>query len=139
MPRSGLFRRASGLSSGITLCALGVGMLALASAPALTAAAPAPLTLCVVTPCDPGVRGGPPGAGGPIAGLTPTQSAFFEAGLDRFNEIDSVSGAVTGEDGRGLGPRFNLNQCAGCHAQPAPGGSSPVTNPQVAVAHDAAA
>jgi hypothetical protein len=26
---------------------------------------------------DPGVRGGPPGAGGPIAGLTAAQQAFF--------------------------------------------------------------
>src|SRR5262249_7603176 len=43
------------------------------------------------------------------------------------------------EDGRGLGPRFNMNQCAGCHAQPAPGGTSPFTNPQVAIAHDPAA
>ena len=30
----------------------------------------------------------------------------------------------------GLGPRFNLNSCAGCHAHPAVGGSSPATNPQ---------
>src|ERR1700730_177910 len=29
---------------------------------------------------DPGVRGGPPGAGGAIAGLTPNQKAFFDAG-----------------------------------------------------------
>jgi CxxC motif-containing protein (DUF1111 family) len=33
-----------------------------------------------------------------------------------------------------LGPRFNLNSCAGCHAQPAVGGTSPAINPQVAVA-----
>ncbi|MBV9724952.1 MAG: thiol oxidoreductase [Gammaproteobacteria bacterium] len=34
----------------------------------------------------------------------------------------------------GLGPRFNLNSCGGCHAQPAVGGTSPATNPQMAVA-----
>ncbi len=34
----------------------------------------------------------------------------------------------------GLGPRFNLDSCAGCHAQPAIGGSSPKVNPQVALA-----
>ena len=33
----------------------------------------------------------------------------------------------------GLGPRFNLNSCAGCHKFPAVGGSSPVHNPQVDV------
>jgi CxxC motif-containing protein (DUF1111 family) len=33
-----------------------------------------------------------------------------------------------------LGPRFNLDGCAGCHSQPAIGGSSPAVNPQVAVA-----
>jgi CxxC motif-containing protein (DUF1111 family) len=34
----------------------------------------------------------------------------------------------------GLGPRFNLDSCAGCHAQPAVGGTSPSTNPQIAAA-----
>jgi CxxC motif-containing protein (DUF1111 family) len=34
----------------------------------------------------------------------------------------------------GLGPRMNLDSCAGCHAQPATGGSSPFVNPQVAFA-----
>ena len=33
-----------------------------------------------------------------------------------------------------MGPRFNLDGCAGCHMQPAVGGSSPAVNPQVAVA-----
>ena len=31
---------------------------------------------------DPGVRGGAPGAGGPIAGLTGTETAFFTGSLD---------------------------------------------------------
>ena len=34
----------------------------------------------------------------------------------------------------GLGPRFNLDSCDGCHAFPAIGGTSPVINPQVEVA-----
>ena len=38
-------------------------------------------------------------------------------------------------DGAGLGPRFNEISCANCHAQPAVGGSSPATNPQVADEH----
>src|SRR5262249_27135370 len=43
-------------------------------------------------------------------------------------------GTVAAEEGKGLGPRFNMNSCAGCHAQPSSGGSSPFTNPQVTVA-----
>lgn len=34
----------------------------------------------------------------------------------------------------GLGPRFNLDSCGGCHAFPAVGGSSPANNPQFAAA-----
>jgi CxxC motif-containing protein (DUF1111 family) len=34
----------------------------------------------------------------------------------------------------GLGPRFNLDSCVGCHAFPTHGGSSPAVNPQVALA-----
>ena len=44
---------------------------------------------------------------------------------------DAPAGIINGS---GLGPRFNLNSCAGCHAQPAVGGTSPSTNPEVAVA-----
>jgi CxxC motif-containing protein (DUF1111 family) len=40
-------------------------------------------------------------------------------------------GSIAGEDGSGLGPSFNGNSCAPCHAEPAIGGSSPgVTSPQ---------
>lgn len=76
----------------------------------------------------------PQGAGGPLAGLSADEQAFFVAALSRFAEVDSVSGGIAGEAGVGLGPRFNLNSCAGCHAQPAIGGTSPFTNPEVAVA-----
>jgi len=84
---------------------------------------------------DPGVRGGPPGAGSPIAGLSSNQLAFFNAGLNNFEEVESVSGTIP-DTGTGLGPRFNAEGCAQCHAQPATGGTSPSTNPQVAAAND---
>jgi hypothetical protein len=83
-------------------------------------------------PQDPGVRGGPAGAGGPLSGLGTPELNFFNAALARFKEVDSVSGKI--ESGVGLGPRFNANSCAACHAQPAVGGTSPAVNPQIAVA-----
>src|SRR5207244_478006 len=48
-----------------------------------------------------------------------------------FLEVDSVSGTIAGEDGKGLGPRYNSRSCAACHAQPATGGTAPSVNPQV--------
>ena len=85
---------------------------------------------------DPGPRGGAVGAGGPLSSVAAdnpsTILSFFNDGKARFEEIDSVSGAITGEDGFGLGPRYNSRSCAACHAEPATGGSSPATNPQVA-------
>src|SRR5437879_5644320 len=75
---------------------------------------------------DPGVRGGPAGAGGMLEGLTGLQPAFFTTGLAEFEEADTLE--------EGLGPRFNLDSCVGCHSQPATGGTSPAVNPQVAVA-----
>jgi CxxC motif-containing protein (DUF1111 family) len=75
---------------------------------------------------DPGVRGGAAGAGEPIAGLTLRQIEFFQTGKDDFEEVEVVTD--------GLGPRMNLDSCAGCHAQPATGGTSPSVNPQVAFA-----
>ena len=80
---------------------------------------------------DPGVRGGPAGAGGPLPGLTGTEMAFFQAGLAAFLEVETVT--------EGLEPRFNLDSCGGCHAHPTTGGSSPSVNPQVAVASKAGA
>ena len=76
---------------------------------------------------DPGVRGGDPGAGGSIAGLTGTQTAAFTVGLDDFSSTEVAAD--------GLGPRMNLDSCKGCHLQPAVGGTSPFVNPQVAFAH----
>src|SRR5207244_4534279 len=88
---------------------------------------------------DPGVRGGPPGAGDHIDGISENERKFFEAGLEAFREVQSVQGGtIEGEETEpGLGPRFNLDSCAGCHAQPAVGGTSPSVNPQVAVATQA--
>ncbi len=75
---------------------------------------------------DPGVRAGAPAAGGPIEGLQGYENDYFDVGHDEFVEIDGV--------GEGLGPRFNLDSCSGCHSQPDIGGSAPQVNPQVAVA-----
>ena len=83
---------------------------------------------------DPGVRGGAPGAGGPLGGMSGDYQNFFNAALVRFQEVDSVSGTITNEPGVGLGPRFNATSCSGCHAFPAVGGSSPANNPQIAMA-----
>jgi CxxC motif-containing protein (DUF1111 family) len=74
-------------------------------------------------PVDPGLRGGSPGAGSPVGGLTAAQQAFFTAAQARFNVIETVPA--------GLGPGFNELSCGACHAFPVVGGSSPTTNPQV--------
>jgi CxxC motif-containing protein (DUF1111 family) len=76
---------------------------------------------------DPGVRFGTPDAGDPIAGLSAAELAIFQVGKDEFEQVESID--------EGLGPRMNLDACAGCHAQPAVGGTSPFTNPQVAFAN----
>src|SRR5262249_46920181 len=47
---------------------------------------------------------------------------LFLDGQVAFAEVDAV--------GDGLGPRFNLDSCIGCHAFPVHGGSAPPTNPQ---------
>ncbi len=79
---------------------------------------------------DPGVRGGPAGAGTPLKGLTPDETAFFLDGQARFAEVEVVTKGAN----NGLGPRFNSNQCFSCHSQPDAGGSSPAKNPMPAVA-----
>ncbi len=91
---------------------------------------------------DPGPRKGAAGAGDFLPNLSDSEKAFFNAAIVDFMEVDSVSGSIPGEEGSGLGPTFNGNGCAQCHAQPAVGGSSPgmsspqnpVPNPQVALA-----
>jgi CxxC motif-containing protein (DUF1111 family) len=56
---------------------------------------------------------------------------FFLNGLARFQDVESVSNSPTNNNG--LGPRFNFNQCSGCHSQPAVGGTGPANNPQFQV------
>ena len=97
---------------------------------------------------DPGVRGGLPGAGGPVTGLQVHELDLFNEGRLRTIQLESVCdtcsdvtlGSNTGEDpnlatltnSSGLGARFNGDQCSVCHQQPAIGGSGGflVPNPQ---------
>ncbi|MGA8405894.1 MAG: di-heme oxidoredictase family protein [Candidatus Acidiferrales bacterium] len=96
---------------------------------------------------DPGVRSDAVLVGTPLPSLSSDQLQYFQDGLSRFMQVDSVSGGVPGEPGTGLGPGFNSNSCASCHAQPAVGGTSPSTtaypfvgpNPQIAAANDSGA
>lgn len=105
-----------------------------------------------VSPCfaqhDPGVRGGPPGAGNPVPDLTANQLEMFNEGSFRVTELeatcdicsDLIPGTPTGQDpllqtitnSAGLGARFNADQCSSCHSQPAIGGSGGflVPNPE---------
>src|SRR5258708_12967301 len=66
---------------------------------------------------DPGVRGGDPAAGGPIAGLSATEGAFFNTGKDEFEQVDPASEA--------LGPRRNLDSCPRSPHPPPPTPSTP--------------
>ena len=114
------------------------------------------LTICCTFSCtfpclaqkDPGVRGGPSGAGGPIPGLTANELALFNEGRLRMTQLEAVCdtcsdvplGSDTGQDpnlatltnSSGLGARFNGDQCSVCHQQPSIGGSGGflVPNPQ---------
>jgi CxxC motif-containing protein (DUF1111 family) len=95
---------------------------------------------------DPGVRTDAVDAGQALASVlandNPGVLEFFQNGLARFQEVEMVRGG----NNNGLGPRFNFNQCSGCHSQPAAGGSSPSANvfpmignnPQSLVFNDAA-
>jgi CxxC motif-containing protein (DUF1111 family) len=82
---------------------------------------------------DPGVQGGPARAGSPLTSVSTSDGSlqFFQNGLARFQDIESVTNSPTGNNG--LGPRFNFVQCSGCHLQPAVGGSGPANNPQFQV------
>ncbi|HXY24652.1 MAG TPA: di-heme oxidoredictase family protein [Candidatus Acidoferrum sp.] len=113
----------------LTFCLLIFVCFAVASSPS------AALCQSKSGPVDPGVRGGPPGAGGPLNGLTADETAFFQDGQARFAEIEVVQGGSN----NGLGPRFNSNQCLSCHSQPNIGGTSPAKNPLPDVAHLAGA
>ncbi|HXW92314.1 MAG TPA: di-heme oxidoredictase family protein, partial [Terriglobales bacterium] len=82
-------------------------------------------------PSDPGAQTTARGTGGTIINpdSDPTgYTAFFVDGQSRFQTIETVSDSAN----TGLGPRFNSNSCASCHAQPEVGGSGPAVNPQFA-------
>ncbi len=98
---------------------------------------------------DPGVRGGAPGGGAPLPGLTPIELEIFNEGVQRFIQLEAVCDScadlvlgsftdpakanfVTHTNSAGLGARFNGDQCSVCHNQPALGGSGGfmVPNPQ---------
>jgi len=91
--------------------------------------------LSLTAQIDPGPRAGSADPR-PLPGLSAAELSSFQQGLARFREVASVSGTEPGATGVGLGPRFNLNSCAGCHAQPSVGGTSPRENPQIAVAKE---
>jgi CxxC motif-containing protein (DUF1111 family) len=57
--------------------------------------------------------------GAPLPGLTAQQLQQFAVGLAQFKTVDTVSD--------GLGPVFNGQSCVACHAVPAAGGSSAIT------------
>jgi len=78
------------------------------------------------TPVDPGLRTSTGDAGAPFSALTSSELQFFNDGQARFENVETVA--------KGLGPTFNATSCAVCHAQPAVGGTSPATNPQVSEA-----
>lgn len=94
--------------------------------------------LASFTASDPGIRGGGAGAGGMLPNLSTLQQRVFGVGKEAFEEVASVQGTIPNTE-VGLGPRFNLDSCAGCHAHPDVGGSSPAMNPQVAMATKAGA
>src|ERR1700736_1826379 len=87
---------------------------------------------------DPGVRpgaiNGQPGATPvsplPLTSVTANSPTgvldFFSNGLTRFQNSEAISGTAN----NGLGPRFNFNNCAGCHSQPTVGGTGGPNNPQ---------
>lgn len=90
---------------------------------------------------DPGPRSDKVDSGNPLPGLnsSPGLAAAFADGKQRFQVIETVQGGTN----NGLGPRFNALSCAGCHAQPSVGGSSPSAtvypnigaNPQASMAN----
>jgi len=98
---------------------------------------------------DSGLRGGPPGAGQPLPGLTAIEQQMFNEGVQRSIQLEAVcddcsdlqlgsfvepskANLVTLTNSSGLGTRFNADQCTVCHNQPALGGSGGfiVPNPE---------
>lgn len=84
-----------------------------------------------VTATDPGPRPLPATAGSFLSTLSPNEQQIEPSITTEFNRTHDV--IVTSPTDGGLGPRFNENSCASCHAYPAVGGSSPPTNPLFSV------
>ena len=68
---------------------------------------------------QPVLQGRPSQPGNPLAGISNDEFEIFRIGLDDFLEVEDA--------GEGLGPAFNGLGCAQCHATPAIGGVSPVS------------
>ncbi len=99
---------------------------AAAAAPQAVARSPAPPPAVSGTVRDPGPRRTQASAGGPVAGLDRDQLAAFNEGRAVFMKEYDVKD--------GIGPMMDLDHCAGCHYQPAVGGSSGSVNPQISFA-----
>src|SRR5258708_30083612 len=84
---------------------------------------------------DPGVRGGPAGAGAPVSPIQVNELAMFTEGKFRVTEVEATCdgcsqvtpGGSTGEDpflqtktnSAGLRAPINTGQFISCHSQPA--------------------
>jgi CxxC motif-containing protein (DUF1111 family) len=79
---------------------------------------------------DPGVQAANRNTGAGVASLSASNGSlqFFQNGLSRFQQVETVSNSAN----VGLGPRFNSISCVSCHSQPAAGGSGAAVNPQFA-------
>ncbi len=84
-----------------------------------------------VTATDPGPRPLPANAGSFLSSLSANEQQIEPSITTEFDRVHDV--IVTSPTDGGLGPRFNSNSCASCHAYPAVGGSSPPTNPLFSV------
>ncbi len=69
----------------------------------------------------------PANAGGFLGTLSANEQQIEPSITAEFDRAHDV--IVTSPTDGGLGPRFNSNSCASCHAYPAVGGSSPPSNP----------
>ena len=61
--------------------------------------------------------------GDPLPGITPSEFEQFRVGLEEFVTVGTIE--------EGFGPAFNGTSCAACHAVPAIGGMSPITELRV--------
>jgi CxxC motif-containing protein (DUF1111 family) len=84
-----------------------------------------------VTAVDPGPRPLPANAGSFLSTLSFNEQQILPSITTEFDRVHDVM--VTSPVDGGLGPRFNGNSCAQCHAYPAAGGSSPPNNPLFAL------